>query len=238
MPKPSRRLGHLLAMFKKHSFRYALLRSAELARTNLMTHLSTGVFKVKCRVLGIPYGADIEVYGSVLLRAISGQITIGSGVQFISSSWRCTASALAHPVRLRTFEPSATIVLGDGCGLNGTSITVRSKAVRVGRNSIFGPDCLIVDSDFHDPSPLEIRKTNPGLERDADVTIGENVWVGARSVILKGVTIGDNAVIAAGSVVVSSVPANALAAGNPARTVRIYDREALGTEAVGALPGD
>lgn len=227
----------LLELIRKHSLRYLVLRSAEIAWTALITSLSTWIFKIKCRVLGIRYGDRIEVYGRVLLRAIAGQINIGSRVQFVSSSWRCTASALSHPVRLRTFEPSATIVLGDGCGLNGTSISVRSKSVRVGRNSIFGPDCLIVDSDFHDPSPSRIRKTNPGLERDADVTIGENVWVGARSIILKGVTIGDNAIIAAGSVVVDSVPANALAAGNPARTVKIYDCVPQEIGVPGPIPG-
>jgi acetyltransferase-like isoleucine patch superfamily enzyme len=85
---------------------------------------------------------------------------------------------------------------------------------------------MIVDSDFHDPWPPEGRKSNPGLERDADVSIGDNVWIGARSIILKGVVIGENALVGAGSVVTHSVPPNTLVAGNPARIVKTYTEAA------------
>ncbi len=54
-----------------------------------------------------------------------------------------------------------------------------------------------------------------------DVVIGNNVWIGGRVTILKGVTIGNNAVVGAGSVVTRDVPANAIVAGNPARILRM-----------------
>ncbi len=79
-----------------------------------------------------------------------------------------------------------------------------------------------MDSDFHLPWPPEMRNTYPGTEHDFDVTIGENVWIGAKCLILKGVTIGNNAVIAAGSVVTRSVPENTLVGGNPARVIKRY----------------
>ena len=52
------------------------------------------------------------------------------------------------------------------------------------------------------------------------VTIGNNVWIGAHSVVLPGVTIGDNAVIGAGSIVTRDIPANTVAVGNPCRVMR------------------
>jgi acetyltransferase-like isoleucine patch superfamily enzyme len=55
------------------------------------------------------------------------------------------------------------------------------------------------------------------------VIIEDNVWIGINCIILKGVKIGKNSAIAAGSVVTRSIPANCLAAGNPARVVKTFD---------------
>lgn len=198
------------------------------ARTRGVTALSSLAFRARCAVLGHRCSPGVRVYGRVLLRGPAGTIEIGDDVQLVSSSWRCSASTVAQPVRLRTFTREARIVLEAGSGLNGASVTARSKTIRICRNAIFGPDCMVMDSDFHDPWPPELRKTNPGMQRDAGVHVGANVWVGARVIILKGVTIGDNAIIAAGSVVTRSVPPYALAAGNPARVVKIYDEGGVG----------
>ena len=59
------------------------------------------------------------------------------------------------------------------------------------------------------------------------ITIGENCWIGRNVSILKGVTIGDNSVIAANSVVTKSIPANSIAAGNPAKVVKTNIEEIL-----------
>lgn len=56
--------------------------------------------------------------------------------------------------------------------------------------------------------------------RDADVYIGDNVWLGYGVVVLKGVTIGENSVIGARSVVTHDIPANVIAAGNPCKVIR------------------
>jgi acetyltransferase-like isoleucine patch superfamily enzyme len=124
---------------------------------------------------------------------------------------------------MRTFAASARIVLDEDSGISGGSVTARSKTIRVGKKTLIGPDCLIVDSDFHIPWPPDKRNNFTGSDYDADVSIGDNVWLGARCIILKGVTIGDNSIVAAGSVVVNSIPANSLAAGNPARIVKSYN---------------
>jgi acetyltransferase-like isoleucine patch superfamily enzyme len=56
-------------------------------------------------------------------------------------------------------------------------------------------------------------------QRDRDVRIGDNCFIGARAIVLPGVTIGDNCIIAAASVVARDVPSGSLVAGNPARVV-------------------
>lgn len=153
-----------------------------------------------------------------------GGVNIGNRVQLVSSSWRCSAGALNHPVRLRTSIRGAKIILEAGCGLNGTSITSHSSVVRIGEGTKIGPNVTIVDSDFHIPWPPERRMGYSVSEHDAPVNVGKRVWIGMNTIILKGVTIGDNAVIGAGSVVIKDIPANVLAVGNPARVVKYYDK--------------
>ena len=79
---------------------------------------------------------------------------------------------------------------------------------------------MIVDSDFHAPWPPEARATEPGLQRDAPVNIGDYAWIGMNCLILKGVSIGEGAMIGAGSVVTRDVPPFCLAAGAPACVLR------------------
>ncbi len=63
------------------------------------------------------------------------------------------------------------------------------------------------------------------------MTIGRNVWIGMRAIVLKGATIGDGAVIAAGSVVTGDIPGNVLAGGVPARVIRPLSGESPTGEA-------
>lgn len=67
----------------------------------------------------------------------------------------------------------------------------------------------------------EALEYKSGSRTKGDVTVGNDVWVGRNVMILSGVTIGDGSVIGAGSVVTSDVPPYAIAAGNPARIIRL-----------------
>jgi acetyltransferase-like isoleucine patch superfamily enzyme len=173
---------------------------------------------------GITYGKNFVSAGSIILNIYPGsRVVIGDNVIIISDSRRCSASAIAFPARFRTFAPSSKIIIGDNVGLNGTSITSRSKTITIGKDSMIAPNVIIVDSDFHVPWPPENRRFYSGNEVDGDITIGNNCWIGMNSIILKGVEIGDNSVIGSGSVVISDVPPNCLAAGTPAKVVKKYD---------------
>jgi acetyltransferase-like isoleucine patch superfamily enzyme len=102
--------------------------------------------------------------------------------------------------------------------------------IRIGGFCSFGPGVLILGRANHATEtvstfPLRAMMLYPGAEnQDAHargpVTIGHDVWVGARAVILSGVTIGSGAVIGAGAVVARDIPPYAVAVGNPARPVR------------------
>src|SRR4051794_33066236 len=118
---------------------------------------------------------------------------------------------LYHDVALFLDRPGATIVIGDRTYLNRRCEINCFERVAIGADCAIGWDVQITDSDYHH------------LDGDlgvAPVSIGERVWIGARSTVLKGVTVGDGAVVAAGSLVTRNVPARALVAGTPARVVR------------------
>ena len=116
-----------------------------------------------------------------------------------------------NPIDLYAFR-KATLRIGNKVLIAfGTTIVAR-ELVEVGDETKIGFQVLIMDSDQHgfDGQPI---KTLP-------VKIGKHVWIGARSIILKGVTIGDNAIIGTGSIVTKDVPPNTIAAGVPAQILR------------------
>lgn len=113
---------------------------------------------------------------------------------------------------LRSVE-GGEIVFGYNCFCN-TNVSITSmKKVSIGNNVKIANNVVIVDHD-HD-----YKNNNVGYISDP-VTIGDNVWIGANVVILKGVTIGNNAVVAAGSVVNKDIPAFCVAAGVPAKVIK------------------
>ena len=89
--------------------------------------------------------------------------------------------------------------------------------VRIGKNAQIAPNVSIYTAGH----PVHPDTRNSGYEYGISVTIGDDVWIGGNVVILPGVTIGDRAVIGAGSVVTGNIPANAIAAGNPCKVIRM-----------------
>ncbi len=85
---------------------------------------------------------------------------------------------------------------------------------------LIGSGCLITDTDSH-PLHWEDRLINDDSKtKSKPIVIEDNVFIGARSIVLKGVTIGFGSVIGAGSVVTQSIPPNVVACGNPARIIK------------------
>lgn len=108
------------------------------------------------------------------------------------------------------------IFLGDGFYANHNCVILDVAPVRIGNNVMFGPNVQI----YATTHPLDPVERATGKELCAEVTIGDDCWIGGGAIILAGVTIGQGAVIGAGSVVNKDVPAGVVAAGNPCRVIK------------------
>ncbi|WP_037265574.1 acyltransferase [Roseivivax halodurans] len=134
--------------------------------------------------------------------------------------------ALGRDVRIApnvSFAHGERILLGDQvqigahCALWAGRSTGR---IEVGARTTFGPSCFITAADYGLHAGTRITD-QPMTERD--VIFGPDCWIGTKAVITAGITIGEGAVIGAGSVVTKDVPAGAIAAGVPAKVLKMRD---------------
>jgi galactoside O-acetyltransferase len=185
----------------------ALSEELQAARIDQFARLST------CeRVSGAPQ-ADQPV-----LLLGQGRISFGNGVRF---GWFGSPGFLDQYAYIEACHGHTHVEVGDDTTFNnGVTLRAEGPGISIGRECLFGWSIQVLDSDFHDLDP---RRRIGGTPATGQVRIGNNVFVGANTIVTKGVTIGDDSVIGAGSVVVRSIPAGVIAAGNPARVIRALE---------------
>lgn len=176
-----------------------------LGKRNILVALWWGVkIKKSCTFTGKTY----------FKRYPQSKIAIGDFCQF-RSKINSNLIGINRPCSISTLTQFATIEIGKNSGFSGTVIAA-FKSIKIGDNVKCGANTLITDSDWHADDP---RSGN-----DKEVIIGNNVWLGVNSVVLKGVKIGNNTLIGANSVVTKDIPANVIAAGNPCKVVKQLDK--------------
>lgn len=191
-----------------YSLRQRLDRQIEMLLLRLR------VARLRQRHVLITCGIDLQWIGLPRFQlANNTELRIGAEC-ILRSKPSSNPIGIDNPITFYTLLPNAKIVIGDRVGISGGSICAR-QLIEIGSGTLIGANTYIFDNDFHPIDPIARANNDDALVRSAPVRIGANVFIGARSVILKGVTIGDNAVIGAGSVVSQSIPPNVIAAGNP-----------------------
>lgn len=94
--------------------------------------------------------------------------------------------------------------------------------IYVGDHTMFGPNVVLATAGH----PIEAQLRDKGLQYNMPIRIGRNCWLGAGVIVMPGVTIGDNVVIGAGSIVTKDIPSNVVAVGNPCKVLRpVSDRD-------------
>jgi maltose O-acetyltransferase len=114
---------------------------------------------------------------------------------------------------------NCNIKLGDNSGL-GINCRLPEGPITIGNNVMMGQD-VIIHTRNHKHDRLDIPMNEQGFEQAKPVTIGNDVWIGSRVIILPGVTIGDGCIIGAGAVVTKNIEPFSIAAGNPAKIVKM-----------------
>jgi acetyltransferase-like isoleucine patch superfamily enzyme len=179
---------------------------------------STLSSQVSLRLQGCKPGENLRTSGHCHFKArFAGAIRIGRHATLLAN-WRTNRGGLTGPVLLTTMG-NGVIEIGDHFGASAVVISSR-EYVRIGNHVMAGGNVRIFDHDFHSLNP-EIRKTAEDGERcvTRPVVIGNEVFIGADVLILKGVTLGDRVIVGAGSVVTKSFPNDAVVVGNPARMI-------------------
>jgi acetyltransferase-like isoleucine patch superfamily enzyme len=140
---------------------------------------------------------------------------IGRDARVVLGRW----SWLGNDCKVRAHEGEIRIgaktVLGQECTISSY------QHVSIGRECILADRVMLIDFD-HGAVDVERPIRQQGIYK-RDVRVGHNVWIGYGACLLRGVSVGDNAVIGTSAVVTKDVPANAVAAGVPARVVRMRD---------------
>jgi acetyltransferase-like isoleucine patch superfamily enzyme len=174
-----------------------------------INYLSIKRAKVEYKILPV-------VYGRLMIKN-NGYCRMGEHVIFKSEP---SSNYVGLSKRCSVFvEEDAKLIIGNNSGFSGVSIYC-AKAITIGDYVNCGGNVSIWDTDFH-PLDFEARRVHDVSKiKSAPVVIGDDVFIGANTIVLKGVVIGNRAIIGAGSVVTTSIPEDEIWAGNPARFIK------------------
>lgn len=141
------------------------------------------MIKIGCRCLGthdIKYSRTVwEVSGTL---EVKGNTIFGGGSKI-------------------SIGENGRLVTGSNFGVSGETKIICNKEILFGHDCLLSWEILIMDTDFHDV----INDVNEKINADSSIILGDHIWVGCRSTILKGVRIGSHNIIAAGSVITKSI---------------------------------
>ena len=205
-----------------------LLRLDRVFKIDWFAFCRHNIFSRKIRRAG--HGLLVPYWGTRLKMGSGAQIRLNGGafsVNFFETARRAAGASfivgnnarveingcfsMFYGADVKVFENGK---LSLGSGYSNAGLQIRCSAqITIGNNVIIAKDVVIMDSDAHEIA-------YDGYQMSKGVCIEDNVWIGTRAMILKGVTIGEGAIIAAGAVVTRNVPPHCMAAGVPAKVIR------------------
>ena len=180
--------------------------------------------RVKFRLLGVALGNNSNMWSKIYLHVgENAKVSIGANFAFQSGD---NFNPLCHNTYGSIFVlDNATLTIGNDSGMSGGTIWA-TDSITIGDNVKIGANCTIIDGDIHSTDWRRRRDKRPNPQRmeykHKPIFINDDVWLGANTIVLKGVTIGKRTIIGAGSVVTKDIPADCIAAGNPCKVLRQF----------------
>ena len=179
------------------------------------------VFKIKRNLIPAARGTA-RCFSSLFCSGVSfgkgARIGKGSELAF-HPGCKCKIGKGLNCGRFSTISvlSKGNLEIGKGVGIGNCNQIVCHNHIAIDDGTLFGPNVMVYDHNHQ-------YSFETGVNRRAydvsEVVIGKNCWIGAGSVILKGVHIGDNCIIGAGSVVTEDIPAYSMAVGSPAKIIK------------------
>jgi acetyltransferase-like isoleucine patch superfamily enzyme len=183
---------------------------AQITNLQMRAHLPSrfigGIRRLWMRLRGAKLSRGVTLFSGVSLLRYPRNIRIDSGVVIKSGVHICPCN------------PQAVISVGARTTIGFYTFIYASSKIAIGEDCMIAPFVYIVDSNHGTDAGVPMNRQSNTAQ---PINIGNDVWIGAHSIILPGVTIEDGAIVAAGSVVREDVPRNTIVGGMPAKAIGV-----------------
>jgi acetyltransferase-like isoleucine patch superfamily enzyme len=197
-----------------------LYKALRKVKRYLLSILHTPLARIKLFLNGAKVGNGLHVNGVLKV------FVTRRGILIIGKNCRINSGQnynISGGTQQNAFWVEGTLEIGEKVSMSSSAFFCK-QSITIGNNVTIGGNTLIIDTDAHTLDPKQRGFANDRRNaKKKPVVIQNNVFIGARSTILKGVTIGENAIIGACSVVTKDIPTNEIWAGNPARFIKTID---------------
>lgn len=197
-----------------------LYKGIKIFYAMVFSHITSILTRLCFRLNGIQFLGKVRSSGVPVIHMSLNSVCV-IGKNFSIGNWVVNNASGVKAKSKIEVRRGAELIIGENVGITSVTIMCFDK-IHIGDNVMIGVGSHIFDTNFHNINPVDrIQKKDPkDTVRTAPIIIKDNVFIGAFSIILKGVTIGKNSVVAAGSVVTKSIPDNQIWGGNPAQFIK------------------
>ena len=187
---------------------YKILRLFSMIKTKIVFWENRVIYK-NYRIVGTPFVETSDM----------GKIVFGENLS-VNNGMMANQIGYNTPCVFRA--EGGSIIVGDNVGLSQTTLIAKGADITIGSNVKMGSGVKVYTTDFHSLDYIKRRDAEVDMKerKCAPVMIDADCFIGAGTIILKGVHIGARTVVGAGSVVTKDIPADVIAAGNPCKVIR------------------